>query len=146
MKQLGRWRRPAVGILSLAFAACTMDAGNKQGGDGGDNSVDETGGDASGGESGLSYLSGGNSSLPAGGSPIVLASGGMRHTGGVSNGAKTCSCACVCGTCSTSTNSGPTTKYCGAGDSSCVDCYVPCREFCNSIACTMVVTAEGACK
>ena len=147
MIELSRWRPWALGSVSLAIAACTMDAGNKQAVDGGDDSVDGTGGIRSGGTSGLDYPSGGTSSQPTGGSSVGAgkATGGIRATGGVSTGPRSCSCACVCGTCTGSTNSGPYSKACGAGDTTCVDCYAPCREFCTSLSCSLVTQAIGNC-
>ena len=71
-------------------------------------------------------------------------SGGAGSTGG-SGPARTCNCSCYCGSCSGSTTTGPTTKSCAAGDSSCVDCVAPCREFCTAISCSLVTLANGAC-
>jgi len=150
MIQLVRWRRWALGTLSLAIAACTMDTGSKPAGDGGDDSVGETGGvpPGEGGTSGLSYPSGGTSAVPTGGFPVTgaRASGGMRATGGVNTGPRSCSCACYCGSCSGATTNGSTTKSCGAGDPGCSDCGPVCQAFCSSISCTLMTLASGACK
>jgi hypothetical protein len=143
MKTLATWRRPALGMLSLAIAACTMDAGTKQTGegDGGEASVDSTGGIHSGGSSGASLRTGGTSATPVGGSSV----GGGRATGGIGSGPRTCNCSCFCGSCSGSTTSGPTTKNCAAGDASCVDCSAACRAFCTSLSCSLMTLASGAC-
>ena len=101
-----------------------------------------TGGTSStGGATGAGGTGGAVGATATGG---ITASGGARSTGG-SGPARTCNCSCFCGSCSGSTASGPTTKSCAAGDSSCVDCAAPCREFCTAISCSLMTLASGAC-